>query len=210
MTKKELLGHLYDVFKSVSDFADGILQIEYVNVFDLIVDTAKKDVNALEKTQRLKCMLAHLDNILPKPDVVLIEYQMVQNDTSRSISNQIMYHYCDHVDFKMGHKSGDIGYALKGYPLKPVTLEKTNTIVNLVGPSLKNEYGFCEEGQYHNFISKYTNYIANKKHTTFNFRWFLDKNNLSSEFKKMKDTELYDMADAFMMIYGWLKKNKML
>ena len=113
MTKKELLGHLYDVFKSVSDFADGILQIEYVNVFDLIVDTAKKDVNALEKTQRLKCMLAHLDNILPKPDVVLIEYQMVQNDTSRSISNQIMYHYCDHVDFKMGHKSGDIGYALK-------------------------------------------------------------------------------------------------
>jgi hypothetical protein len=53
-----------------------------------------KDVSITERTRRLAITLTAFDALtLPKPSHVLIEYQMGQNDLSRLLSSQILYHY---------------------------------------------------------------------------------------------------------------------
>jgi len=179
-----------------------------MNVFNL-TPGIKKCSNIKVRTLKTKYLLTTLDKELGKPDIVLIEYQMKQNDISRCMSHQIDYHYSDLVNYNFSNNLMDCGsnlitFAVSKYPLKPLNGISKKTIVEIVGPSIKNSYSFHEDGLYGNFISKYTNYTANKKHTDWNFKYFLKTFNY--EQLKIKN-KTNDIADAFMMIYGWLKKN---
>ena len=132
----------------------------------------------LERTRGLKILLHLLDSKFSIPDIVLVEYQMKQNDCSKNISSQVLYHY--------------------DYPY---------THLEVVGPSLKNTISFSEELKYGNFIMKYSNYTANKKHALANYNYFIkvfpsNKHDINS---KKKD----DIADAFIMAYAYAKKQVM-
>jgi hypothetical protein len=156
-----------------------------------------------------------------KPDVVLIEYQMIQNDISRSISHQIAYHYIN-VDIDIIEKfvhtnqttNNDTNQTTNNDTNPTIQTNQTtnnDTTVYMVGPSLKNTCAFSKAGMHSNFIEKYTNYTANKKHTTFNFMYYLKRYDVSL-YAKIIDSGIYkdDIADAFMMIYSWLIQKKLI
>ncbi len=80
-------------------------------------------------------------------------------------------------------------------------------LIKVLACNIKNSVSFTEEGRYYNFIEKYSNYTANKKHTTYNFRYYLEK---VDDMKYPKKIKLDDCADAFMMIVGCLKNCKLI
>ena len=83
--------------------------------------------------------------------------------------------------------------------------------IELVKASVKNTIHFHPDGSYGNFICKYSTYTANKKHTIWNLKYFNDNfmKIIPDDVLKSKK-KLDDLADAFMMIVGWICKNDML
>ena len=210
------LYELINLYKTLSSLLDSIVKIEWTQVVNLLdvnsmyklFDQESKEVDKgieskeankrierkqidkkkdkkknplgtlLERTRGLKILLHLLDSKFSIPDIVLVEYQMKQNDCSKNISSQVLYHY--------------------DYPY---------THLEVVGPSLKNTISFSEELKYGNFIMKYSNYTANKKHALANYNYFIkvfpsNKHDINS---KKKD----DIADAFIMAYSYAKKQGM-
>lgn len=223
----DFLSSAFDIVKKIDEMMKNIIIIRYFNVFDLIPGGIAKKTPMMERTRRLKYMLKLLDNDLKTPDVVLIEYQMKQNDISRCISHQIAYHYTSYdekINIKLQSKTTKgkkqkkthnlknfITYAIEEYPLSNITNNKNDIIVETVGTTLKNAYCFTNEGEYSNFILRYSNYVANKKHTDWNFKHFIKVNdNDKSCLLKNISNKTNDISDAFMMIFGWLKKHDML
>ena len=162
---------------------DNSLNIVYVNVFDLIPNIKIKDSTLLDRTISLKKILNNLDDIIntynDKLELVLIEYQMNLNDKSRDISGKIMYHYCNNI---------------------------TNNI-KLIGPSLKQKISFNEKLHYNHYIQRYNSlYRANKKHSADNFLHWINLFNKNDLIKHIKNKNIDDAADSFIMIYAYLKK----
>jgi len=209
--------------RKLHDIIDSYIEILYINVINLIPECANiKNTTLYEQTKRLKTFLCALDSTLPKINTVLIEFQMKQNDIARRISHQMLYHYseCANIEIKFtpkiikktNYSPGDyIAYALNDYPLVKHardTEQHEHKPVNYIIPcSIKNKFAFCAAGEYQNFISRYSNYTANKKHTTYNFLYWLSvfKPSIVSKLKKIK--KINDVADAFMMTYGWILLN---
>jgi len=187
---------LTDYLTEIDRVLNSVFAIEWFNVINLIPGKKIKEVPIVERTRRLKQLLNELDRNLPAPDVVLIEYQMKLNDISRLQSSQIMYHYVDESD-------SDIKYAVGGFSFSGVSLVSKPRVVELVGASLKNVYCFSADGEYSNFIVKYVNYTANKKHTAYNFKHYLDVFGGGDVLVGVKN-KINDISDAFMMAYGWL------
>jgi hypothetical protein len=219
LSKSEFVELSFDIIKRINTFVDNIFVLRYVNVVDLIPGKKVDEVKYSILVGRLKYMLACLDKTVPKPDVVLIEHQMVINDKSRGMSRFMEEYYTP-----LQEPDEDITYALGDYPLINVEVKETKkSVVCIVNPTLKNTYPIDKSpaGSYSSFISKYSNYTANKKHTDHNFRYYLNKTGkmhileeLSSKSKKSKsdviDQKTYDMADAFMMAYAWCCHNKLI
>ena len=95
--------------------------------------------------------------------------------------------------------------ALKNYLLKSAVLP---TSVIYVNPSLKNS---CQidpsfNGSYQFFICKYSNYTANKKHTTHNFKYLCNLYKLDISGLRKLD----DIADAVIQCWAYCKKNKLI
>lgn len=91
---------------------------------------------------------------------------------------------------------------------------RKNIRIEFVGCGVKNSHKVVSDGDYSNFIEKYNgNYTANKKHTEYNFIQFTNMINdkplmkLEDFFKKKRTVKYDDIADAFMMIYGWIADN---
>lgn len=233
LTKGQFLSESIRIVKDIESYLDNIIKIKFFNVIDLVPGIKVAKVPLLERTKRLKYLLQILDQQFDVPDIVLIEYQMKQNDISRAISHQIAYHYAGSgsnilVEQKeqciqrrslmesLAQKtqlSNSITYAVESCPLLPIVMNenKTPDTVDIVGASLKNAYQLSSDGAYANFIAKYSNYTANKKHTTHNFTQYV------KTFGGVKKEELLrinnktdDIADSFMMIFGWLRKNELL
>jgi hypothetical protein len=253
--KSKTLKSMSKLIKSADEIINGIFTIEYMNIFNIAGDAPT--------VRQLKYLLTCLENQLPKPDVVLIEYQMNVNDKSRAISQYIETHFTP-------VEEQPIIWAFNAYPLKgaspkekergktpfeplekeekergkipfeplekeekergktpfePIEKEEkekekekekernkeekeTKVQVVRVNPNIKNMYSVdtTEAGQYTSFISKYnSNYTANKKHTTYNFLYFIESRGLSDKIADAKN-KLDDIADAFMQAYGWCKK----
>jgi hypothetical protein len=200
------LEDLISIYKTLSSLLDSIVKIEWTQVINLLdtktiynlfdeqkieqkidqkiekldkkIEPSSKKKNPLgtllERTRGLKLLLNLLDSKFSIPDIVLVEYQMKQNDCSKNISSQVLYHY-----------------------------DNSHTHLEVVGPSLKNTLAFSEELKYGNFIMKYSNYTANKKHSVGNYNYFIKvfpSNQMSNS--KKKD----DIADAFIMAYAYARK----
>lgn len=226
LSMDEFLNAAKPIIHNINSFIDNIIHIKFFNVFDLIPGTTARSVPMLERTRRLKHLLKQIDHTLPNPDIVLIEYQMKQNDISRTISNQIAMHYIDSGNQIIEYTSGtsvkrqplnrdqplntNITYAVKLNPLIALDLDlksivklKPSPIVELVGPTLKNTVSLMPNGHYSNFIMKYSNYTANKKHTSANFGRYAKVFNIDLS---SINNKIDDIADGFMMIFAWLKK----
>jgi len=159
---------------------------------------------------------------------------MKHNDISRTISNQIAMWYtpdCDNI--LVEHKqisakrislvesvkgkgkiltNNSVTYAVEKYPIMPILMSvvPSKRQVYLVGPTLKNTVNLYPGGEYANFIVKWSNYTANKKHTSANFTRFADVFLGDSINLATIDNKLDDIADGFMMVFAWLKKHNML
>jgi hypothetical protein len=97
-----------------------------------------------------------------------------------------------------------------------ITEKNSNIRVEFVGCGVKNSHKTVSDGDYSNFIERYNiNYTANKKHTEYNFLQFIKIMNdeplmlLEEFFKKRRNVNAKydDVADAFMMVYGWIVDN---
>lgn len=209
----EFIEQAVTLVRAINTFLDRIITITFFNVFDLIPGKQTAHTSIVQRTGRLKRLLHELDSQNGIADIILIEYQMKQNDISRAISHQILYHYiaadsCE-VQYASKKVTHCITYAIKKHAVEHGTPcpDVRTPVVDVVGASLKNAYHVCDSGAYANFISRYSNYRANKKHSTYNFMEFARVFEYdTSELGKKTD----DIADSFMMIYGWLKKHEML
>jgi hypothetical protein len=146
------------------------------NIYKLVhYEVANIDgANMNERTVNLHAMLTRLDATY-KPDLVLIEQQMKHNDISRAISNQILYHYI-----------------------------AKKTEARLVGTGLKNSVSFSTQCTYGKFIQKYSNYVANKKHTEHNFKHYISVMHKDKVEEISKIKKLNDISDAMMMCIGYI------
>ncbi len=226
-------SELVDVLKSI-DKALSFVKILYANVVDLSHGISANKVPILDYTKSLKYLLHYYDSFI-QPDTILIEYQMTKNNISSNISAQIAYHYSNidnvHITLKdskhikktststkkiggvsdninLSFAIDDMKHNVISHRAQIQAIEHEKKHVEIIGTSLKNSFHFSENLSYGHFIEKYSNKTANKKHTDANFRKFLsiyDENLLDIIDNTPNKTD--DIADAFMMIYGWILKN---
>jgi len=220
MTTSEFITQVAKLFSEIDEFLKQIIVIRFINVFDIVGGKTSSNIDSIQKTRQIKSLLKSIDTHLPRPDTVLIEYQMVQNDKSRTLSQQILYHYsdlvpCSIVDATKQYTDKSVGmpiyFAVNAFPISSAVIETNlpSIHIELVGPSLKNQIAFYEGGSYENFIAKYTSKTANKKHTTENFKRYLSVTGMEYILDGVKN-KIDDMADAFMMTFSWLVKKKMI
>ena len=200
-----------DILDKMNELMSNVLKIIWFNNVNLIADANVADVPVIERICRIKTLLTQLDSIA-KPDLVLVEYQMGPNDDMRCISNCIIYHYAHgncQITFKMPILTP---MQLTPTPTQLTPMQLIQPTIAMVMPSLKNKYNIAPNGSYSTFITKYSNYTANKKHTTFNYKYFIKTTHLNiyNIISNCKDKELYDIADSFMMIYSYLKKKRLI
>lgn len=229
LSKKIFIKSIYNVLKSLNDTYNNAIKITYANVFDLIPGENINKITVKSVTEKLKYLLNYIDNIFPNVDIVLIEYQMKQNSITPLISGQIMYHYTElkqipvtYANNKKGtHMNKPVGGITYGIETKTeantdlsIRQNRKNIRIEFVGCGVKNSHKVITDGSYSNFIEKYNgNYTANKKHTEYNFIQFNNMINnkplitLDDFFKKKRTVKYDDIADAFMMVYGWIVDN---
>lgn len=128
---------------------------------DLIEGKNVADTDIPERLKSLHEKLNKLMMNIPKPDYIVIEYQMNLNNLSNIISNAIMMYFAHNFEIK------------------------------LVKPAAKNSIWFHESLAFHYFIEKYSrNYDANKAHSKANLIWFLnlfEKQDVIKDIKKLDD-----------------------
>ena len=185
---KEVSNHMTNVINVLNN----IIKIVFADVIDL---NTELDLEA--RTNAIKTLLNTLDKELPKPDLVLIEYQMKHNYVTSQLSSQIGYHYvAGNTDVKFNFSS-----------LKPIQIEGTKVVY--VNPHFKKNCYFHKSLMHQKFICKYENYNANKKHSEANFVYFCENFGYDmycgggkSGKKKVK---LNDIADSFVFIAMYIK-----
>lgn len=208
--KDEFLKRAFELASNINYTLESRFKLEWANVIDLIPEKKVLEVKFPIILRKLKYVLHMLNKTLPPANYVLIENQMNINDKARGVSRYIEEYYTPLQELE-----SDITVGLDCYPLKTYKLDikelSTNTAeLFIVQPSLKNSYQIdpTEVGSYATYIEKYTNYTANKKHTTANFVYYMKSMGKSDEIASIKN-KLNDIADAFMMAYAW-SKNKVL
>jgi hypothetical protein len=204
-----------DILTKINNILDNIFIIKFLNIIDLVPEGKVATKTSKDILRRLKYTLYCLDKQLPKPDVVLIEHQMSQNDKARGISRYIESHYSPKIDDADGFDDS-ITFAIPAYPLIAADIPevelKQKKVVHVLPATLKNSYDIdikSKLGSYSYYIEKYTNYIANKKHSTYNFKYFMECRGLSKQLENIPN-KLDDIADAFMMAYAWSIHNKLI
>ncbi len=196
---------MHNLIKESDKLVDSVFNIKYMNIFDLAAEGKARETRFAEVVKRLKYIMFCLEQQLPKPDIVLIEYQMNANDKSRGISRYIEEYY-----LPLGGTDAMITYAMTAYPLNAADIPEdllSDTKICIVTPSLKNAYQIdpSTDGEYQTFIEKYnSNYNANKAHAIHNFKYFIKSRGLSHTIMNIPN-KLDDIADAFMQAYAWCK-----
>lgn len=204
-------GQLIKLHRAV----ESVVTVVFFNVVNMF--PARKDLckttSRVEQTIVLKQVLCMLDVQVGRPDVVLIEFQMI-NFTQRCVSHQIAYHYadCSQLPVQPGYR-GDVTevqaqqriiYHAHLYPLLPLAPRVREPVrIEIIGTGFKNALSFSEDGQEHKFahLSK-----ANKKHTNWNCKYWmkmLGSQEQAAEFELINN-KTYDIADAFMGALGWI------
>lgn len=206
--RAQTIKQMRGLTKKADTLINSVFEIKYMNIFDLIPGEQMSTKAYANVVRRLKYLLFCLTQQLPKPDIVLIEYQMGANDKSRGISRYIEEYFVG----LNADACNEITYSLPAYPL--ITAEVPDELcigpeIISVNPNLKNAYQVdsSDAGSYTTFISKYTNYTANKKHTTWNFQYFLKTRGIEDKIEGAVG-KLDDVSDAFMQAFAWCKSRK--
>lgn len=179
---KELISKYIKFLIELNKLLDSVIDIRYLDVINLLNDRKTKNVNIIDRSVCLKTKLLYIDSLLniSNQTTVVIEYQMNCNDKSRTIYNQLIYHYSCINKF----------------------------IVKVIAPAFKNKIYFSEELKHNKFLQIYrSNYIANKKHTSANFIYFMnvfDKSELISHIKKKN---IDDISDSFIQALYIVKQS---
>lgn len=179
---KELISKYIKFLIELNKLLDSVIDIRYLDVINLLNDRKTKNVNIIDRSVCLKTKLLYVDSLLniSNQTTVVIEYQMNCNDKSRTIYNQLIYHYSCINKF----------------------------IVKVIAPAFKNKIYFSEELKHNKFLQIYrSNYIANKKHTSANFIYFMnvfDKSELISHIKKKN---IDDISDSFIQALYIVKQS---
>lgn len=205
ISKDDFLNKSYEILRDTNNLLSNMFKLRYANTIDLISEKKVEEVKYNDIFKSLKYVLECLNRQLPKPDIVLIETQMCVNDKARGISRYIEDMYSD-VEIP----DTEITFAIKEFPLIAFDIyDFLGKKVQCVNATLKNTYSvdLSSEGDYSEFISKYTNYCANKKHTEHNFKYYMNKTGRGKMLKNIPN-KLDDVSDAFMMAYAWLCHNK--
>lgn len=171
--KKKDFSSYFNFLKELNIILDSIFTIHYFNVINLLEDKKTKDVGVIDRTKSLKSKLNEIDKMVfnelkENKLTVCIEYQMNCNDKSRTVYNQLIYNYSC-ID---------------------------NVEVKVIAPAYKNKIYIHKDLKHNVFIQKYrNNYIANKKHTYENFKFFVNVFNHNISHIKKKNID--DIADSF-------------
>ena len=141
--------------------------------------------NSISTTQRNKLAADYVRlTILPlieniKQLTVLVEYQMLQNQKARVISNSI---------------------------ISILYFTNPNCHIVIIDPKIKNTVYLSEEGKYYNFVEKYNDqYRANKEHTSFNFNIVIKTLNSVGYKYSIDKKEISHVADAFFQMIGYIR-----
>lgn len=141
---------------------DNVISIQYKDVWDISDPTRQKgkppDWSIVSKNLH-ECIQPLFDTY-GSPDVMLYEYQMVQNDKSRTVSHFLIHHYSPFAKIKQ------------------------------MVPTLKNKVHFHADLIHQNFLEKYTQvYRANKMHCAENFKYWCNSFGLSYSHIKKKNMD---------------------
>jgi hypothetical protein len=166
-------------------------KIEYIKVVNVWDDNPVKRYSLLNK------YLSNLDEIIKtdintssgKIDRLLIEYQMVANDKSRCVSQQIMYHYVN----QFNQNKDDLFSENVSY----------DDFV-IIGPSIKNKVFLSDPLRHQNFLAKYSSrYTANKNHCKSNLLEYLKQTDQIHLLKSIPKKNWDDVGDAFCQVLGY-------
>lgn len=210
-TKEIFLKKALSITTGINKTLESRFKLEWANVVDLIPGKKVLEVKFPIILRKLKYLLHFLNKTLPAADFVLIENQMNINDKARGVSRYIEEYYTPLQELESEITIGLEKYPLTITPLKPEEININHAELFIVQPSLKNSHQIdpSELGSYSTYISKYTNYTANKKHTTANFVYFMKARGKESEISDIAN-KLNDIADAFMMAYAWCMNKGMI
>ncbi len=207
-TGDQFMAKALALLKLIDNTLEERIKLIWINVFDLIPGKKLEEVPFGVIVKKLKYVLHFLKETLPKPDVVLIEYQMNVNDKARGVSRFIEEYFTP-----LSELESDITIGLESYPLLTSDIPKAESSVevHIVHPTLKNAYNIdpSELGDYGTYIKDYSNYTSNKKHAVCNFTYYMRSVKKEHQIKN-QPTKLDDIADSFMMAYAWCRKKQLI
>lgn len=204
--RDEFLSKALVLVKQIDYVLESRFKLEWANVIDLIPGKKVAEVPFNTILKKLKYILHFLNKTLPAANYVLIEHQMSINDKARGVSRYIEEYYTPLQELDSEVTIGLEKYGLNITPLTEKELKANTAELFIVQPSLKNSHQIdpSDKGAYSTYIEKYTNYTANKKHTTHNFVYYMNSMGKAEEIADINN-KLNDIADAFMMAYAWCK-----
>jgi hypothetical protein len=211
----ETASEIASVLNKFDVFLRGIIKVVKCGVYDISggEKVNMSHVGQVSLAKKLKMLLNQIVGEYGNPDYLLVENQMGPNDIMRVLNGQIIYHFADgegNVKFGGGSGGGECGGGSEGGEgddSKKQEVRSNNVKIVVLGSSLKNTISLGTDLQYDKYISKWSKYTANKKHTADNFLEFIERMGLKIEMNKGQ--KINDISDAFMLSLGFIKKNLM-
>lgn len=198
---------IYAILDKFDEFLRGIIKVVKCGVYDISGGEKinMSHVGQVSLAKKLKMFLSQIVGSYGYPDYLLVENQMGPNDIMRVLNGQIIYHFANSEgNIKFGGGGGgdwdkDCEIGEDG--------DTPDVKIIVLGSSLKNTISLGNELEYDKYISKWSKYTANKKHTSDNFLRFVEIMNVG--IKMNKGQKINDISDAFMLSLGFIKKNLM-
>lgn len=172
--------------------------------FNLIPNLVVRDVENAIRLGRLKAAMLNVRKYLSlnniKASNIIVEYQM--GDLSRLISAAIIYEFCD--------EDQNIMVNIGASYVKSSPNININTHINVIQASAKNSFYFHPNLSYGNIGVKYkTSKTTNKHHTAENYKYFMQLQNATDVYKKIKidhikHGDINHISDAFMQAVYWI------
>lgn len=192
LEKPRSLKYYLNGLQKLNTIIDNIFTLEFINWYDLIPGKKLAESGTVERARRLKSILESWD---VSPDVILVEHQMGPNVKSRTVSNQIVYHYSTSLSGAMS-ATGEIKCHTRKMPE-----------IILVNPTLKNTVSFDSHHYHSIYKSKFRNKASNKNHAVANFNIFFNMFPGKKLISQLKVPKFDDIADSFMMAISWCLHN---
>lgn len=190
-----------ELIKKLREIYEDYITVEQLWLIDLVPNQLIRNTTQFLRIARLKGVLCSIDRYLKRQQItnatILIEYQMITNDKTRSVASQIINHF----------STPDIGYScISAFDNLPVAKStKRHFRIEYVQPTLKNKLSLGTDIKYSVFSKKYRSlYSANKNHAIANCKRYFDcigDKNILKCFGSKTD----DISDAVLQAIAWIR-----